>query len=313
VLLAASMGVVGFMFAKDPSPSAEESRNKKPGAAAFFHLGWCALLFILFTVETNDFFRRLMVGASAASVEALSFQRYMTESVVWAFLAVMLVWGARQRAIAPLAYSGIFIMFLGMGMAAIRGIAFAPVDQFQVITNYRVLALVLVITATFMTAALLARMRAIEWCRESADIIGVFAVVLILVLLTGETRDFFEKRLLLLTPAGEDVAYSPGAVENTKQLCLSGIWLLYSITLMGIGIWRRLRNLRFIAIALFGLTILKIFIYDLSFLETLYRIFSFIGLGVVLLAVSYLYQHYKDVILLQEQPKEETKTEETVA
>jgi uncharacterized membrane protein len=264
-------------------------------------------------VETNDFFRRLMVGASAASVEALSFQRYMTESVVWAFLAVMLVWGARQRAIAPLAYSGIFIMFLGMGMAAIRGIAFAPVDQFQIITNYRVLALVLVITATFMTAALLARMRAIEWCRESADIIGVFAVVLILVLLTGETRDFFEKRLLLLTPAGEDVAYSPGAVENTKQLCLSGIWLLYSITLMGIGIWRRLRNLRFIAIALFGLTILKIFIYDLSFLETLYRIFSFIGLGVVLLAVSYLYQHYKDVILLQEQPKEETKTEETVA
>jgi uncharacterized membrane protein len=52
-----------------------------------------------------------------------------------------------------------------------------------------------------------------------------------------------------------------------------------------------------VSIVLFGFTILKIFIYDLSFLETLYRIFSFIGLGVILLAVSYLYQKYKDVIL----------------
>ncbi len=66
------------------------------------------------------------------------------------------------------------------------------------------------------------------------------------------------------------------------------------------------------AFVLFGITILKIFIYDLSFLETLYRIFSFIGLGVVLLVVSYLYQHYKDVIF-QEQPNEKAETEETTA
>jgi len=62
-------------------------------------------------------------------------------------------------------------------------------------------------------------------------------------------------------------------------------------------------ELRLQAIALFGIAILKIFIYDLSFLETLYRIFSFVGLGVVLLAVSYLYQRYRHVIL-QEREQE---------
>ena len=60
--------------------------------------------------------------------------------------------------------------------------------------------------------------------------------------------------------------------------------------------WHRTQRLRIISIILFGVTILKIFIYDLSFLETLYRIFSFVGLGLILLATSYLYQRYRSVI-----------------
>jgi uncharacterized membrane protein len=77
---------------------------------------------------------------------------------------------------------------------------------------------------------------------------------------------------------------------------LSSVWLLYSVSLMVAGLWRRAQGLRIMAIVLFGITILKIFIYDLSFLETLYRIFSFVGLGVILLGVSYLYQRYKAII-----------------
>jgi uncharacterized membrane protein len=229
-----------------------------------------------------------------------------------AVLAIALTLGARQWSLAPLAYSGIFVIFLAIGMAAIRGIAFAPVEQFELLFNYRVLTMLLVIAATLAMVTLLGRMRKVEWSVESADVIGVAAVILILVLLTGETRDFFEKQLLHLAGPGTDAASSSTALENLKQLSLSGIWLLYSISLMGTGIWRRVRSLRVISIALFGITILKIFIYDLSFLETLYRIFSFIGLGVILLMVSYLYQHYKDLIF-QEKPEEEPETKETVA
>jgi len=97
--------------------------------------------------------------------------------------------------------------------------------------------------------------------------------------------------------AGEtDVSAEISRLKNLQQLTLSGVWLFYSVILMVTGIWRRLQGLRIMAIALFGLAILKIFIYDLSFLERLYRIFSFIGLGVILLLVSYLYQRYKAVI-----------------
>ncbi len=214
-----------------------------PGIATVLHYAWGFLLFLLFTVETNDLFRKFMSGPGADQ-EALSFQRYMTEALVWAFLAIAFGWGARQRKLSPLLYSGIVVMFLAMGMVAIRGIAFAPVEQFALLANYRALAMVGVIGAAFVMTSVLGTMKEVEWSRESADAIGVFSVVLILVLLTGETRDFFEKRLSLLTGSGSGTTDSKTALENMKQLSLSGVWLLYSISLMAIGIWRHRQSLR---------------------------------------------------------------------
>ena len=70
---------------------------------------------------------------------------------------------------------------------------------------------------------------------------------------------------------------------------------------MIIGLWKRSQTLRFSAIFIFGISVLKIFIYDLSFLDTLYRIISFFILGVILLVVSYLYNRYKQVIFYEVQ------------
>jgi uncharacterized membrane protein len=75
------------------------------------------------------------------------------------------------------------------------------------------------------------------------------------------------------------------------------VWLVYAAALMVGGFVRRVRVLRLAALGLAGVSVLKIFLYDLSFLTTPYRIGSFIGLGVMLLLVSYLYQRFKDRLL----------------
>ena len=62
---------------------------------------------------------------------------------------------------------------------------------------------------------------------------------------------------------------------------------------MTVGIARRSKLLRVMALLLLGLTIFKVFLFDLSSLEKLYRIISFIVLGAILLAVSFLYQRYR--------------------
>ncbi|HEX7314127.1 MAG TPA: DUF2339 domain-containing protein, partial [Pyrinomonadaceae bacterium] len=79
-------------------------------------------------------------------------------------------------------------------------------------------------------------------------------------------------------------------VELAKQLSLSVVWAVYGAGLLLVGRVRRSRLLRLMALALLGLTTLKVFFLDLSALDRAYRIVSFIVLGAILLAVSYLYQ-----------------------
>lgn len=92
--------------------------------------------------------------------------------------------------------------------------------------------------------------------------------------------------------------YSAGitSINNTRNVSLSLLWIVYSVVLLGIGIISRYKPLRLMAIVLFGFTIFKVFIYDSSALEGLYRIISFMVLGVILVVTGYLYQRYRERI-----------------
>lgn len=59
---------------------------------------------------------------------------------------------------------------------------------------------------------------------------------------------------------------------------------------MAVGFWRRSSFLRWQSLVLIAVTIVKVFIYDVSALDKGYRIVSFVALGVVLLAISFVYQ-----------------------
>ncbi len=85
-------------------------------------------------------------------------------------------------------------------------------------------------------------------------------------------------------------------ISNQEQLSISALWATYSIILTILGIVKKYQPIRLLAIVLFGLTIFKVFLLDLSDLERIYRIVSFIGLGVILLAVSFIYQKYRNQI-----------------
>jgi uncharacterized membrane protein len=57
-----------------------------------------------------------------------------------------------------------------------------------------------------------------------------------------------------------------------------------------IGIQRHSALLRWQSLVLFGLVVVKVFLYDSSYLQRFYRILSFLILGLALLVVSFLYQ-----------------------
>jgi uncharacterized membrane protein len=65
---------------------------------------------------------------------------------------------------------------------------------------------------------------------------------------------------------------------------------LNATALLIVGFVRRRPILRYSALGLYIVTIGKMFLYDLAALQTLYRIVSFVILGLLLLFASILYQ-----------------------
>jgi uncharacterized membrane protein len=78
--------------------------------------------------------------------------------------------------------------------------------------------------------------------------------------------------------------------EMYAQFTYSVWFMVYGAILLGVGFWRRSAFLRWQSLALMSATIIKVFLLDMSALSQGYRILSFLGLGALLFAVSYVYQ-----------------------
>ena len=86
-----------------------------------------------------------------------------------------------------------------------------------------------------------------------------------------------------------------------QALAISGYLMLYGAGLLAVGFWRRSEFLRWQALLLLVFTILKTFLYDMRNLSEGYRVVSLLGLGALLMAVSFAYQ--KDWLGLRETKK----------
>jgi len=88
-------------------------------------------------------------------------------------------------------------------------------------------------------------------------------------------------------------ARQPDLVEALlwrTQIGLSVLWALYAGAALGWGFVRRAPAVRYAGLALLAVVVVKAFAVDLAAVATVYRVVSFLVLGVVLLAVSLLYQ-----------------------
>ena len=81
-----------------------------------------------------------------------------------------------------------------------------------------------------------------------------------------------------------------GGTSNAEQYSYSIAWLAFGVILLGIGIVFNSQRARLASAAVIALTILKAFVIDMSVLTGVYRALSFMCLGLVLVAIGWLYQ-----------------------
>jgi uncharacterized membrane protein len=124
--------------------------------------------------------------------------------------------------------------------------------------------------------------------RLAGEVCGVLLNLLALLALYYEVQDFFQAQI-----AKDWLMRAYAAARSTETLrgfTHSAVWMIYGAVLMFLGFRRRSAFLRWQAIVLLGVTVVKVFLFDTSTLDLGFRILSFIGLGVILLGISFLYQ-----------------------
>jgi uncharacterized membrane protein len=87
--------------------------------------------------------------------------------------------------------------------------------------------------------------------------------------------------------------------ELQRALAISAFLMIYGAILLAVGFWKRSAFVRWQALFLLVITIGKTFLYDMRNLSQGYRVVSFLGLGILLMAISFAYQ--KDWLSLREQ------------
>jgi len=79
-------------------------------------------------------------------------------------------------------------------------------------------------------------------------------------------------------------------MSEAEGYTYSAVWLAFGVVLLLIGIALRSQPVRLCSAAVVLLTVGKVFLIDMAGLTGVWRAFSFIGLGLVLVGIGLLYQ-----------------------
>ncbi|MBI3962213.1 MAG: DUF2339 domain-containing protein, partial [Deinococcus sp.] len=216
-------------------------------------------------------------------------------TLAWAVEAAVLIWTGITVGERRVRWYGTILLAVAAGKALVLDLLMTP-EPFRLLLNTRMLAGAAVIAAAYVAAWLLWRRRVVL-APEERLIPAALTVVANVFTLLFVSLDLWQYLGQIWPRAGRGSA---------QQLGLSLFWTVYALAAVSVGIWQRTRLVRLFAVGLLYLSIVKVFVFDLSGLEQPYRIVSFFALGVTLLLVSLLYTRFEG--RLSEQPAAPTRS-----
>jgi uncharacterized membrane protein len=130
------------------------------------------------------------------------------------------------------------------------------------------------------------------------------ALAAILALVARGTRPYAYRVVAAVAAVGLALAYlslevttlyhgpvlTRGPTSNAEQYTYSAVWLAFGVLLLLAGVLLRSQPTRLASAAVVLITVAKVFLLDLAVLQGAFRALSFIGLGLVLVGIGWLYQ-----------------------
>jgi hypothetical protein len=202
----------------------------------------------------------------------------------WALEGLALVWLFRLVPNRGLRFVGVGLLCL----AFIR-LAFNPaVLEYHrrtetPIWNWYLYAYGITIVCLFLAAWLFRPPRTTAFERTAPALLNSLGAILTFLLLNIEIADYFS--------IGPTLTFSFSG-NFARDMTYSIAWALYAFALLLIGMRQQTRWVRYAGVALLIVTLAKLFIHDLSNLNQLYRIGAFIGVAIILIVASFVYQRF---------------------
>ena len=287
-LLAAALGVVARAYWRATHIAAEERSAVIPLAIAIANL----LALTALSAEAMGYFDRAqaaLVGAQSGAwseVARLENNKQFALTVIWTLYGTAAVFVGVMRRIKPLRIAALLLLGVTIVKLFLLDVTYSAAAWHAPVFNQTFATFALLVAALAVIVRLYARAGERVDEEERASVIPCLIVVANALAITGlsaEASGYFAKRI----NAGGDGLRD---LRLAQQLSLSVIWATYGGALLVVGLIRQSRLLRVMALLLLSATTLKVFFWDLASLDKIYRIVSFIVLGAILLAVSYLYQ-----------------------
>jgi len=207
-------------------------------------------------------------------------------TIGWLVEAAALLWAGDRLKSDVLSWFAILAITLGV----FRLVFWDRFEPAQLLFNTRLASYAVGIAVLGFAAYECGRRKDENW-QTVAAVAAVALNVLALRALSLEVADYYAQRM----PSGSEM-WRPAGLMRRRALLIardftySALWMAYGGMLMTIGFWLRSAFVRWQALVLIALTTVKVFVYDTSQLDRIYRIMSFIVLGVLLLAISFAYQ-----------------------
>jgi uncharacterized membrane protein len=158
---------------------------------------------------------------------------------------------------------------------------------------------------------------------QAAAGLVLFAAILVMIVLARGADHPARGMLVMLSCLGGLVLLWAGSMEIDRaaywlaargtlaragvasQMGLSVFWSIFAVVSVALGFRMRIAGVRYFGLALFGITLAKVVLIDLSHVGQGYRIISFLGVGLLLLGTSVLYGKLSPRLLAGNKPAEE--------
>src|SRR5580693_8754979 len=197
-------------------------------------------------------------------------------TIAWAVQGAVLIWSGLRVRFAAVRWAGLVLFAIVAGRLVLIPI---PADTFLLNARFATFAICVACMALSCYFAATSDEELSEQESMAFVITSIAANILAIAASSLEVWDVFGRMPSLGIDRG-----------HAQELALSMLWLVWALGLLGAGFWKKSQAIRWQALMLLGVVIVKVFLFDLSFLEKFYRIVSFLLLGLALMLISFYYQ-----------------------